>query len=81
VISVRNQAGFAACALCAFATLCACGWPHPPLTHALEVRNLQSKCALIWFSGCTALLPESSEPDGDAGTVEPDDSDAGVAEP
>jgi len=41
-----------ALALCLL--LCACAAPAP--RKALTVRNLQSKCALIQFSGCAALV-------------------------
>ncbi|MEY4582109.1 MAG: hypothetical protein RL701_6812 [Pseudomonadota bacterium] len=79
MIAARKAAGV----LFAFASLCACGWPRPPLTHALEVRDWQSKCALIWFSGCAALLPEPLATDDDAGVPDApaDDNDAGSAEP
>jgi hypothetical protein len=52
-----------ACALSACAiTACVSG---PPPTHALVVRHLERKCALIAFSGCAALMaaprPEHEE--------------------
>ena len=48
----------------------------PPPSHALVVRNLEAKCALIAFSGCAALYaPPERASDDDAGT---EDEDAGV---
>jgi hypothetical protein len=44
-----------ALALCLL--LCACAAPPPRKT--LTVRNLQSKCALIQFSGCASLAPRA----------------------
>lgn len=45
-------------------------WPlsaclGPPPSHALVVRNLELKCALIAFSGCAAFAsePEPFEPE------------------
>jgi hypothetical protein len=51
-------------ALCASALTQACA--RPPVSTALVVRSLQSKCALIAFSGCAAFANE--EHDEDAGT-------------
>lgn len=54
--------------------LCSCLGPPP--SHALVVRNLELKCALIAFSGCAAFTSEEEEiDDGDGGVG---DEDAGV---
>jgi hypothetical protein len=50
-----------ALALGLLATLCSCLGPPP--SHALVVRNLELKCALIAFSGCAAFADEEREPD------------------
>ncbi len=52
--------------------LCSCLGPPP--SHALVVRNLELKCALIVFSGCAAFAREEVE-EGDAGVA---DEDAGA---
>lgn len=40
----------------------------PPPSHTLVVRNLELKCALIAFSGCSAFASEGEEiDDADAG--------------
>lgn len=50
----------------------------PPPSHALVVRNLEGKCALVAFSYCAALEPpEAPEPiEGDEHARF--DEDAGV---
>ena len=48
----------------------------PPPSHALVVRNLEGKCALIAFSGCGALY--GTEPERAAGDDAAGDEDAGV---
>ena len=48
---------------------------HPPATHALTVRDVEGKCALIFFSGCSSLGGESS-PTSEGADAELD-SDAG----
>ena len=47
-----------------------------PPSHALVVRNLASKCALIAFSGCGALYPPDE--DGAYEHAGMEDEDAGV---
>lgn len=45
--------------------LCSCQLPAP--SHALVVRDLAGKCALIQFSGCAAFQqpPREHEPSAD----------------
>jgi hypothetical protein len=52
---------------------------RPPV-HALIVRNVQAKCALVWFPGCTPLLgARDLDVDEDAGVEDlAGDEDAGV---
>jgi hypothetical protein len=59
------------------ALACACGCLPPPPSHALRVRHPERKCALIWFSGCSALLGER----GDEAEQAETDADAGAAQP
>jgi hypothetical protein len=47
----------------------------PPPSHALVVRNLQSKCALVAFSGCGAFHPPD---EAGAEHARTEDEDAGV---
>jgi len=68
-----SKAGLRALLGAALAGASAC-MPPPP-SHALHVRNPERKCALIWFSGCTALLGAQAE-GGEAAA----DEDAGVSE-
>ncbi len=75
-----------------------CGWlcscQGPPPNHALPVRDLAGKCALIAFSGCAALMPEPADTHGgehdavdrdaaadDAGIADADAADANMAHP
>lgn len=51
-----------------------CSCVGPPPSHALVVRNMELKCALIAFSGCGAF---ASEPDSPEESYEPD---AGVGD-
>lgn len=42
----------------------------PPPSHALVVRNLESKCALIAFSGCGAFYPPPASADEEDAGIE-----------
>jgi hypothetical protein len=41
---------------------------RPPVNTALIVRNLESKCALIAFSGCAAFATDDDYEGEDAGS-------------
>jgi hypothetical protein len=67
--------------------LVGCNRPKP--SHALVVRNLESKCALIYFAGCEAFAQEASaharharhaRHDMDAGS-DSDTDDSGTPDP
>jgi len=51
--------------------------PRP--SHALVVRDVASKCALVAFSGCASLHPPPSAAEElDGGVADADGTDAGA---